>query len=98
MNRRRDEAAAKGGERLLEPILALHNAIRRGVVQACERQAPEKQAADARPDEDRAAQAPFVRRALALQWQSAGGPARDPLMADRRAAHSPPLERDDDRA
>src|ERR1041384_6413435 len=47
MNRRRDEAAAKGGERLLEPILALHNAIRGAVVEACERQKPERLAATA---------------------------------------------------
>src|ERR1041384_1062615 len=47
MNRRRDEAAAKGGERLLEPILALHNAIRGAVVEACERQKPERLAASA---------------------------------------------------
>ncbi|HEY6091267.1 MAG TPA: inositol monophosphatase family protein [Gemmatimonadales bacterium] len=50
MTRRRDEAAAKGGERLLEPILALHNAIRRAVVEACERQEPEQLAARAGED------------------------------------------------
>src|ERR1051326_6871035 len=43
-------AAARAGDRLLEPILALHNAIRRAVVEACERQEPEQLAARAGED------------------------------------------------
>lgn len=54
MNRRREEAAARGGESLLEPILALHNGIRDAVVAACARQSLEQLAttADAQGDGD----------------------------------------------
>jgi fructose-1,6-bisphosphatase/inositol monophosphatase family enzyme len=42
----------KQSERLLEPILSLHNAIRDAVVAACERQGPEQLAAKAGDDGD----------------------------------------------
>src|SRR6266576_2082844 len=57
MNRRRDEAAAKGAEmtsaeRLLEPIQSLHAAIRDAVVESCARQATEQLAQPAGDEGD----------------------------------------------
>ncbi|HYX80881.1 MAG TPA: hypothetical protein VE714_00715 [Gemmatimonadales bacterium] len=47
MKRRRDEAAAGDAATLLEPILALHNAIRDAVVDACVRQSLDQLASTA---------------------------------------------------
>lgn len=56
IKRRRDEAAAEGGddgvERLLQPILSIHDSIRNDVVEACAQQTPEQLAATVGDDGD----------------------------------------------